>query len=192
MENTEIVFILDSSGSMSSLEADTVGGYHSFLNRQKEITPDAVITTVLFCDTYEMIRSRVSIDQAKLKKNEYAVGGMTALYDAVGRTIMEMSERKPLPDEDPSQSVIFVITTDGYENASRKFDNNLVRHMIADKRALGWQFLFFGANIDVDEVGESLGILEEDIEAFEASSDGICKMMVSMAIRVNDKISSQE
>ncbi len=188
MGNTEIVFILDRSGSMSTLEADTVGGYHSFLSRQKEITPEAMITTVLFSDTYEMIRNRASIDQAKLKKDEYSVGGTTALYDAVGRTIMEMTERKPHSGEDPSQSVIFVITTDGYENASRKFDSSLVRHMIADKRALGWQFIFFGANIDVDEVGESLGILNEDIEAFEASGDGICKMMLSMSLRVNDKI----
>ncbi|MBN2859675.1 MAG: VWA domain-containing protein [Sphaerochaetaceae bacterium] len=186
MKETEIVFIIDRSGSMSGLEKDTVGSFTSFLTRQRELTPDAVITTVLFNDTYEIRHMRVSIRDAQLKESEYQVGGMTALYDAVGRCIMEVSQQRR---EGSAGPVVCVIITDGQENASREFSSPVIRHMIADKRALGWDFLFYGARIDENEVGEDLGVLKEDISAFTPSPEGVHEMMASASLRVNEKVS---
>ncbi len=186
MKETEIMFIIDRSGSMSGLEKDTVGSFTSFLNRQRELTPDAVITTVLFNDTYEVRHMRTPIKDVQLKVSEYQVGGMTALYDAVGKCIMDVSQRRREGSQGP---LVCVIITDGQENASREFSSPVVRHMIADKRALGWEFLFYGASIDEHEVGEDLGVLKDDITAFTASTEGMVEMMAHASLRVNEKLS---
>ena len=158
---TELVFILDRSGSMRGLEHDTIGGFNGMLDRQREQEGKANVTTVLFDDRYEKIHDRVSLDRVKeLTKKEYYVRGCTALLDAMGRTIHEMVLiQKHLPAEEKAEKVIFVITTDGLENASHQYSREQVRRMVEhEKKRYGWEFLFLGANMDAVAEAGSFGI----------------------------------
>ena len=172
---TEIVYILDRSGSMSGLEKDTIGGYNSFLEKQKKETGDAVVTTVLFDDKYDMVHDRVDIKKVKaLTNKEYYARGMTALLDAIGRTInyIDARHKNALESEVPLKTIV-VITTDGYENASREFDSSKVRAMIENqKKELGWEFLFLGANIDAVETAKDFGITKEFAVTYCADEEG--------------------
>ena len=172
---TEIVYILDRSGSMSGLEKDTIGGYNSFLEKQKKETGDAVVTTVLFDDKYDMVHDRVDIKKVKaLTNKEYYARGMTALLDAIGRTInyIDARHKNALESEVPFKTIV-VITTDGYENASREFDSSKVRAMIENqKKELGWEFLFLGANIDAVETAKDFGITKEFAVTYCADEEG--------------------
>ena len=161
---TEIVYILDRSGSMSGLEKDTVGGYNSFLKKQKTQPDEAVVTTVLFDDCYDMVHDRADIKKVKpLTNKEYFARGMTALLDAVGKTITHVQNRhqNALDSELPGKTIV-VITTDGLENASRKFNITQIEQMIErQKKEYGWEFLFLGANIDAVATAKDLGITGE-------------------------------
>lgn len=144
---TELVFILDRSGSMGGLESDTIGGFNAMLQKQKEEEGDARITTVLFDDKYEQIHDSFPIHQVKeLTAKDYYVRGCTALLDAMGRTIHQMALiQKHLPEEERAEKVIFVITTDGLENASREYSRSQIKQMIEhEKEKYGWEFLFLG------------------------------------------------
>lgn len=153
MKTTEVIFILDRSGSMSGLESDTIGGYNSVLQQQREAEEDVSITTVLFDDRYELLHNRESIRNVKnLTPKEYYVRGTTALIDAMGITIARLI--REINDE----KVIFVITTDGYENASREYTAEAVRKMIEAQKKRGWEFIFMGANIDAVSTGRQFGI----------------------------------
>lgn len=158
---TEIVFILDRSGSMYHLAQDTVGGYNAFIESQKQESGEAVLTTVLFDDQYELLHNRVNIqDVQPLTEKEYYARGLTALYDALGKTINNIGEKLyNTPEEERPSKVIFVITTDGEENASHEFSRELIKDMVErQKEEYSWEFIFLGANIDAFGVGSSLGI----------------------------------
>ena len=153
MKTTEVIFILDRSGSMSGLETDTIGGYNSILKQQREAEGDVNVTTVLFDDRYELLHNRESIrNVSDLTAKEYFVRGCTALVDAMGITISRFI--REIGDE----KVLFVITTDGYENASRVYTAESVRKMIEKQQEKGWEFIFMGANIDAVPTGKQYGI----------------------------------
>jgi len=172
---TEIIYILDRSGSMSGLEKDTIGGYNGFLEKQKKEEGDAVVTTVLFDDKYELVHDRADIGKVSpLTDKEYFARGMTALFDAVGRTLKQVENRhkNALENEVPAKTVV-IITTDGYENASREFKASAVKGMIENlRKEKGWEFLFLGANIDAIEAAENIGISKDYAATYHADSVG--------------------
>lgn len=158
---TEIIFILDRSGSMRGLEANTIVGYNSLLENQKKEEGDAVVTTVLFDDRYEFLHDYIDIKKVRnITNKEYYARGCTALLDAIGITINTVvSRRKDTPKLVHPSRTLFVIITDGYENASREFDINAVKNMIEQqKEKYGWEFLFLGANIDAVKTADTFGI----------------------------------
>lgn len=160
---TELVFILDRSGSMSGLEKDTIGGFNSMLEKQRKEPGDAVVSTVLFDNETEVIHDRVVIaDVPNLTDKEYFVRGCTALLDAVGGAIHHIGNvHKYARKEDVPEKTLFIITTDGMENASHHYTYDKVRHMIErQKERCGWEFLFLGANIDAAAEAKRFGIDE--------------------------------
>lgn len=172
---TEMVFILDRSGSMNGLEADTIGGYNSLLEKQKKEVGDATVTTVLFDDQYEMIHDHVAIGKVKdITNKEYFARGSTALLDAVGKTINHVGNghKNALDNEIPGKTMV-VIITDGYENASREFTLPQIKQMIErQKEKFGWEFLFLGANIDAVSTAAGFGITADRAVTYEADSVG--------------------
>ena len=160
---TELVFILDRSGSMSGLEKDTIGGFNSMLEKQRKEPGDAVVSTVLFDNETEVIHDRVVIaDVPNLTDKEYFVRGCTALLDAVGGAIHHIGNvHKYARKEDVPEKTLFIITTDGMENASHHYTYDKVRQMIErQKERYGWEFLFLGANIDATAEAKRFGIDE--------------------------------
>lgn len=158
---TEIVFILDRSGSMSGLEADTIGGFNSMIEKQKKEAGEALISTVLFDNFSEVIHDRISVGRVEpMTDREYYVRGCTALLDAIGGAIHHIGNiHKHAREEDVPEHTLFVITTDGMENASRRYDSETVKKMIERQKAkYGWEFLFLGANIDAVETASRFGI----------------------------------
>ena len=193
---TEIVFILDRSGSMAGLESDTIGGFNAMIEKQKRETGTAYISTVLFDNYSEIIHDRITLEKVpKMTENEYYVRGCTALLDAVGGAIHHISNiHKYARTEDVPGKTLFVITTDGMENASRKYTYEKVRQMIEAKKEVGWEFLFLGANIDAAREAARFGI-DEDCAAdyhcdaqgtqlnFEAISDAIYEVRAARPIQ---------
>ena len=172
---TEMVFILDRSGSMSGLESDTIGGYNSLLEKQRKEVGDATVTTVLFDDQYEMIHDHAAIGKVKdITNKEYFARGMTGLLDAIGKTINHVGNRhkNALDSEVPGKTMV-VIITDGFENASREFTLPQVKQMIErQKTKFGWEFLFLGANIDAVSTAADFGISADRAVTYEADSIG--------------------
>ena len=172
---TEIVFILDRSGSMSGLEADTIGGFNSMIEKQKKADGDALISTVLFDNFSEVIHDRVSIQNIKpMTDEDYTVRGCTALLDAIGGAIHHIGNiHKYARAEDVPEHTMFVITTDGMENASHRYNSEKVKMMIErQKEKYGWEFLFLGANIDAVETAKHFGISEDRAVNFHSDSEG--------------------
>ena len=166
-ELTEIVFVLDRSGSISDVVSDTIGGFNSMIKRQKEEVSKAFVTTVLFDDKIDIIHDRAKIeDVPMLTEKEYYARGCTALLDAVGSTIKHISNiHKYARKDDIPSKTLFIITTDGYENASREYSMTRVKSMIEKQKTENkWDFLFLGANIDAIETASKIGI-EEDYVA---------------------------
>ena len=160
---TELVFILDRSGSMSGLEKDTIGGFNSMLDKQRKESGEAVVSTVLFDNETEVIHDRISIvDVPSLTDKEYFVRGCTALLDAIGGAIHHIGNiHKYARKEDVPEKTLFIITTDGMENASRRYTYEKVRAMIErQKERYGWEFIFLGANIDAAAEARRFGIDE--------------------------------
>ena len=161
---TELVFILDRSGSMHGLEADTLGGFNSMLEKQKNEEGDAYVSTVLFNDHSVVIHDRVDIRKVEpMTREQYQVYGCTALLDAVGGAIHHIGNiHKYAREEDVPAKTLFVIITDGMENASHKYSLSKVKKMIErEKEKYGWEFLFLGANIDTVSTARGLGIDED-------------------------------
>ena len=187
---TEIVFILDRSGSMAGLEADTIGGYNSMLAKQKKEKGEAIISTVLFDDRTEILHDRKNIQNVeRITDKEYYVRGCTALLDAVGGAIHHISRiQKMMPEEERPEKTLFIITTDGLENASRWYSYENVKRMVEKKKKRNhWEFVFLGANIDAVEVAGRFGVAANRAVRYECDSVGtalnftIMSKMVSCA-----------
>ncbi len=172
---TELVFILDRSGSMSGLESDTIGGYNSMMEKQKKEPGEALVTTVLFDDGYELLHDRTNLRGVEAITNkEYFVRGTTALLDAIGKTINKIGNaQKQTAESERAEKVIFVITTDGMENASREYNYETIKKMVENqKNKHGWEFIFLGANIDAVAEARRFGISEDRAARFNSDPKG--------------------
>ena len=160
---TELVFILDRSGSMESLTDDTIGGFNSMIAKQKEEDGECLVSTVLFSNEAEVIHDRIPLaDVPRMTRKEYAASGCTALLDAVGGAVSHiMTIHRYAREEDVPERTLFVITTDGMENASRRYGGREVKRMVEEAKKRGWEFLFLAANIDAAETAEHIGIDRE-------------------------------
>ncbi len=176
---TEIVFILDRSGSMAGLEDDTVGGFNAMVEKQKKEPGTALLSAVLFSDRSEVLYDRTDIRKIEpMTDRQYRVGGCTALLDAIGGAVHHIANvHRYAREEDRPARTIFVITTDGMENASRKYGGREVRRMVEDaKKQNGWEFIFLAANIDAAETAESIGIPREASMNYTADSADTTKL----------------
>ena len=172
---TEMVFILDRSGSMAGLEADTIGGFNGMIERQKKEEGEAFVSTVLFSNESRVLHDRVDLFHIRpMTDREYYVGGCTALIDAIGGAIHHIGNvHKYAREEDRPEHTIFVITTDGMENASHRYTSDEVKAMVQrQKEKYGWEFLFLGANIDAVETAAHFGIDEDRAVTFHNDSYG--------------------
>ncbi|MCG1023193.1 vWA domain-containing protein [Sutcliffiella horikoshii] len=186
---TEIIFLLDRSGSMSGLERDTIGGFNSFLKRQCQHEGETLVTTVLFDDEVEVLWNGVDAKSLTLTREDYYVRGSTSLLDAVGKTILDVGVRLAnTPEASRPRNVIFVITTDGMENSSMEFTYSRVKELIRHQQEkYSWQFIFMGANIDVAKEADSLGINKEHAYQFEATEKGVEIMYDSVCEIISEK-----
>lgn len=169
---TELVFILDKSGSMRGLEADTIGGFNAMLAEQRGKEGRVVVSTVLFSNYQQVLHNRVDLSEVKpLTEDDYHVGGCTALLDAIGRAIRHISwVHKKIPTAAIPDRTLFLITTDGMENASREYSYELVKAMIKQQeQEYGWEFLFVAANIDAAATAEHIGIRREHSANYNAA-----------------------
>ena len=194
---TELVFIIDRSGSMSGLERDTIGGFNSMIRKQKQAEGEALISTVLFDNVSEVLHDRVNVkDIQQMTEHDYTVRGTTALLDAIGGAIYHIGNvHKYARQEDVPEHTMFVITTDGMENASRYYSSEKVKKMIERQKVkYGWEFLFLGANIDAVETASHFGIGADravnyncDSEGtalnYEVVSDAICSVRCSAPLK---------
>ena len=181
---TEIVFILDRSGSMAGFESDTIGGFNATLEKQRREDGQAYVSTVLFDNESEVIHDRVPLDTVKpMTGKEYQVGGCTALLDAIGGAIHHIGNiHKYARPEDVPEHTIFIITTDGMENASHHYDSSKVKAMIERQREkYGWEFLFLAANIDAVETAENIGIRRERAVNYHQDAKGTDVMYCAMS-----------
>lgn len=177
---TELVYIIDRSGSMHSLTIDTVGGYNAFLEEQKKLEGQAYLTTVLFDDRYELFCDHTNIMEAKpMTASDCYARGCTALMDAVGKTINSIGSRlSKTPENERPSKVLFMIITDGYENASKEFSRNAVKKMIEHQQSVySWEFLFVGAGIDAYTEAASLGISSDHTASTYATSGDLWATM---------------
>ena len=185
---TELVFILDRSGSMSGLEEDTIGGFNSVIEKQKRQSGKCLVTTVLFDSRVQTLHDRVELQELRpMTREDYCVGGCTALLDALGGTIRHIANihRYARPEDVPARTS-FVIMTDGLENASRVFGSEEVKRMIRhEKEKYGWEFLFLAANIDAVETAERMGIQRDRAVNYHPDEKGI-----RMAYDAVDKVVS--
>lgn len=186
---TEIVFILDRSGSMAGLESDTIGGFNAMIEKQKRQPGEALVSTVLFSNQSAVLHDRVKLEQVRpLTGNDYQVGGCTALIDAIGCAIHHIGNvHKYARPEDVPEHTLFVITTDGMENASSRYTSDEVKRMIQkEQEHYGWEFLFLGANIDAVETAKHFGIREENAVNYHPDSEGTTLVYESVCEAVSD------
>ncbi len=172
---TELVFILDRSGSMNGLESDTIGGFNSLIEKQKRESGEALVSTILFDNVSEVLHDRVDIRRiGPMTRNDYTTRGCTALIDAIGSAIHHIGNvHKYARNEDVPEHTMFVIITDGMENASRSYDSDTVKKMIERQKArYNWEFLFLGANIDAVETARHFGINEDRAVTYQSDSCG--------------------
>ena len=173
---TELVFILDRSGSMAGLESDTIGGFNSMIKKQQNETEgNALVSTVLFDHESNVLHDRVELNDVKpLTQKDYEVRGTTALLDAVGDAIKHVRNiHKYAREEDLPQKTLFIITTDGMENSSHKFNYREIKRLIGKQKEKGWEFIFLGANIDAVEVASHIGIDARRAVNYHADSHGV-------------------
>ncbi len=198
---TEVVFILDRSGSMSGLEADTIGGFNSMIEKQKKEDGEAYISTVLFDDQTEVLYDRVPVGKVEpMNDNQYYVRGCTALLDAIGGAIHHIANvHKYAREEDRPEKTLFIITTDGMENSSNIYTYNKVKKMVEkEKKKHGWEFLFLGANIDAIAVAGKFGIGADRAIDYECDSEGtqlnykVLSKTVSAVRRAKSKVEMDE
>ena len=193
---TELVFILDRSGSMAGLESDTIGGFNSLIEKQRKQDGECYVSTIIFDHVSEVLHDRVKLSEVdKLTENDYTVRGATALIDAIGGAIHHIGNvHKYARPEDVPEHTMFVIMTDGMENASRRYSRDKVKRMIEhEKEKYGWEFLFIGANIDSVETARHFGIgadrsvnyhadSQGTAVVFETVSETVCNMRANMPL----------
>lgn len=185
MKKMDVVFILDRSGSMYGSEKDTIGGFNNYIKKNKNM--DYKVTTILFDDKYEMLYERLDINRVKkITEEDYYVRGCTALLDALGKSITYMDNKK-------SEKALFIITTDGLENASKEYTKEKIKKMI--KTHKNYEFMYIGADIDSYQEGESIGIKRTNISNYKKTSKGINKMYdaiscASMSFMENEELDS--
>jgi uncharacterized protein YegL len=163
MKHTEIIFVIDKSGSMSHLVGDTIGGFNGFIESQKALEGKATLTTVLFDNTWRMLHDGVDLHEVKpMTTTDYSAYGGTAMLDAIGEVINKVQDRHDELGAEKPENVLFVITTDGEENSSRKFNKSQIEKMIKHQtNGHGWKFMFLGANMDAVKEAESIGISKD-------------------------------
>ncbi|MCA1058828.1 VWA domain-containing protein [Rossellomorea aquimaris] len=185
---TEIIFLLDRSGSMGGLEHETIGGYNSFIEKQSLLTGQTLITTVLFDDKVEQLWTGMEAEKIRLTQEEYFVRGSTALMDAVGKTILAVGQRlSNMVEAERPGKVIFVITTDGMDNSSVEFSANKVKDLIQQQQErYNWEFIFLGANINAVGEAMNIGIDSGNAYQYEASPKGVDEMFDVMSEAVFD------
>ena len=184
---TELVFIIDRSGSMAGFEADTIGGFNSTIEKQKEQEGRVYVSTVLFDDSNEVIHDRVDINTVKpMTRGDYWVRGCTALLDAVGGAIHHIGNvHKYARPEDVPEHTVFVITTDGMENASHRYSyEDLKRKIKRQTEKHGWEFIFLAANIDAAETAENIGIRRERAANYRQTSEGVERSYYAMSAAI--------
>ena len=191
---TELVFILDRSGSMGGLEKDTIGGFNSMIERQKKETGKAFVTTILFDDKLEKLHDRIDLEKVQpLTDKDYFVRGSTALLDAVGTTINHISSiHKYIRSEDVPSKTMFIITTDGMENSSHEFNYKKIKSMIEEKQKFSWEFIFIGANIDAVTEGAKFGISAERAVNYMADAVGTQTLFESVSESVSEMRNSRK
>ena len=182
MKHTEIIFIIDKSGSMAHLAGDTIGGFNGFIASQKALEGRATLTTVLFDTTWKMLHDGVDIQEVKPMTNaDYTAYGGTAMLDAIGETINRVQDRHDELGAEKPDNVIFVITTDGEENSSRKFNKAQIEKMIKHQtNGHGWEFMFLGANMDAVKEAASIGISSDRSVTYDYTSSGITTAYATM------------
>ena len=185
---TEMIFILDRSGSMSGLEPDTIGGFNGMIDKQRKEEGEALVTTVLFDTRTEVLHDRLPLEQIpRMTDKDYCVGGCTALLDAVGDAVRQTETiHKYAREEDLPEHTLFIITTDGQENSSTKYNYREVRKMIEAAQEKGWEFLFLGANIDAAAEAARIGISRERSANYHAVAEGTHTLFEA----VSDTVSS--
>lgn len=165
-DRTDIICILDRSGSMAGLEKDTIGGYNQFIAEQKKQEGKARLTTILFDHEYIILHNSLKLKKVQpLTEKDYTVRGGTALLDAIGKAIV-------MEDADPSGKVLVMIITDGYENSSKEFTLDKIKDMIQDREKKGWKFIFIGANMDAVAVAGKMGIVKGQVANYTANAVG--------------------
>lgn len=191
---TELVFILDRSGSMGGLEKDTIGGFNGMIEKQKKEEGKAFVTTILFDDKIETLHDRIELQNIQpLTDKDYYVRGCTALLDAVGSTINHVTQiHKYIREEDVPSKTMFIITTDGMENSSHEFNYAKIKSMIEEKQKLGWEFIFIGANIDAVTEGAKFGISADRAVNYMADKAGTSVMFESVSASVSEMRTSRK
>ena len=185
---TELVFILDRSGSMIGLEKDTIGGFNSMIEKQRKEEGEAIVSTVLFDDRMKVIHDRVIMEQVKLLTDkDYHVGGCTALLDAMGYAIKHINKvQKALREEDRPEKTMFIITTDGQENSSHDFTYEKIKKMVEKKQnKKNWEFLFLGANIDAIGTASNLGIRADRAVNYHSDKKGTAVNYIALSKAVS-------
>ena len=190
---TELVFILDRSGSMGGLVKDTIGGFNGMIDKQKTETGKAFVTTILFDDKIETLHDRIDLEKIQpLTNKDYFVRGSTALLDAVGKTINHISNiYKYIRPEDVPSKTMFIITTDGLENSSREFSYAKIKSLIEEKQKLGWEFIFIGANMDAVTEGAKFGIAAERAVNYHADKIGTGNLFDAVSASVSEMRNSR-
>lgn len=183
MKNTEIIFVIDKSGSMSHLAGDTIGGFNGFIESQKALDGKATLTTVLFDTSWKILHDGVDIHEVKaMTSSDYIAGGGTAMLDAIGEIINRVQDRHDELGIERPEEVLFVITTDGEENSSRTFNKKQIEKMIKHQtNGHGWKFMFLGANMDAVKEAESIGISKDWSTNYAYDSKGVCDTFTTMS-----------
>lgn len=183
MKNTEIIFVIDKSGSMSHLAGDTIGGFNGFIESQKALDGKATLTTVLFDTTWRILHDGIDIHEVKpMTSSDYIAGGGTAMLDAIGEIINRVQDRHDELGAEKPEEVLFVITTDGEENSSHAFNKSQIEKMIKHQtNGHGWKFMFLGANMDAVKEAESIGISKDWSTNYTYNSKGVYDTFTTMS-----------
>ena len=183
MKHTEVIFLIDSSGSMANLVGDTIGGFNGFVASQQALEGKATLTTVLFSSSWRILHDGVDIREVKqMTTSEYSVGGMTAMLDAIGEVINRVQDRHDELGAEKPEEVLFVITTDGEENSSKKFTKSQIEKMIKHQtNGHGWKFMFLGANMDAVKEAESIGVSKSCAANYTYTAQGTSAVFDTMS-----------